>query len=444
MIQQAGSMNNTTEPNSFDNVAICAWTLIPTVFVIIFVIGLVGNLFVLITVLTNKQMRSTTNILILNLATADLLFIVMCVPFTGIAYLVPLWPFGQFLCRLHQYLLHVTAHASVYTLVFMSFDRYLAVVHPIKSMTIRTTRNTVIAVLILWLVICVCNSPTFSDFDLVEFGSNVLCVNRKFDPEVDVHYGQIFYGTFFLFGFFLPLMFVIVLYALMVHRLLKLGKTLKQQKERRKASSSGGAKNPSGSENMRAKKRVTRMVVIVVSAFAVCWFPVHVMFLTQFFVTNNIDSNFICIRIFTNCLAYTNSCLNPILYAFLSENFRSNFRRLCLVCLLRRQVKEVRGTCIERTDNRISRKPRAADLYERTTVANITTIADAPIATSVSNKKKFFNRTVLKSLVKKDRETKAYQMAELLTNGGNKLNEQEKNKLPDDDDDDDDAGREQI
>ena len=78
-------------------------------------------------------------------------------------------------------------------------------------------------------------------------------------------------------------------------------------------------------------------------------------------------------------------------------------------------------------------------------MANITTIADALTTKSVSNKGKFFNRAMLKSLVKKDRETKAYQMAELLTNSGKKLDKQEKNKLPDDDDDDDDdAGHEQI
>lgn len=40
-----------------------------------------------------------------------------------------------------QYMIVVTAHASAYTLVLMSLDRFLAVVHPITSMSIRTERN---------------------------------------------------------------------------------------------------------------------------------------------------------------------------------------------------------------------------------------------------------------------------------------------------------------
>lgn len=80
-------------------------------------------------------MRSTTNLLIINLAIADLLFIIFCVPFTATDYIFTWWPFGDTWCKIVQYMIVVTAYASVYTLVFMSFDRYLAVVHPITSIS---------------------------------------------------------------------------------------------------------------------------------------------------------------------------------------------------------------------------------------------------------------------------------------------------------------------
>jgi hypothetical protein len=91
---------------------------------------------VVIVVAANQQMRSTTNLLIINLAVADLLFIVFCVPFTGTDYVLPFWPFGDVWCKIVQYLIVVTAYASVYTLVLMSLDRFLAVVHPITSMSV--------------------------------------------------------------------------------------------------------------------------------------------------------------------------------------------------------------------------------------------------------------------------------------------------------------------
>lgn len=51
-------------------------------------VGIIGNSLVLLTILLQKQMRSTTNILILNLAFAELLFILLCVPFTGLNYVL--------------------------------------------------------------------------------------------------------------------------------------------------------------------------------------------------------------------------------------------------------------------------------------------------------------------------------------------------------------------
>lgn len=56
-------------------------------FSIIGITGFLGNVLVIFVVLMNPQMRSTTNLLIINLAIADLLFVVFCVPFTGMFFL---------------------------------------------------------------------------------------------------------------------------------------------------------------------------------------------------------------------------------------------------------------------------------------------------------------------------------------------------------------------
>ena len=55
--------------------------VVPIIFGLIALLGLCGNLLVIIVVVSNKQMRNTTNLLIINLAVADLLFIIICVPF---------------------------------------------------------------------------------------------------------------------------------------------------------------------------------------------------------------------------------------------------------------------------------------------------------------------------------------------------------------------------
>lgn len=97
--------------------------VVPLLFGIIGIVGLVGNFLVVIVVAANPGMRSTTNLLIINLAIADLLFVIFCVPFTATDYVLPFWPFGNLWCKVVQYLIIVTACASVYTLVLMSLDR---------------------------------------------------------------------------------------------------------------------------------------------------------------------------------------------------------------------------------------------------------------------------------------------------------------------------------
>lgn len=142
-----------------DGVEETVYHMVPLFFGIIGVTGLIGNALVILVVLSNPQMQSTTNILIINLASADLLFVVFCVPFTATDYVTTVWPFGSVWCKVVQYMIVVTMHASIYTLVLMSLDRFLAVVYPVASRSWRTERNTFKAITILWIVVLVSAIP---------------------------------------------------------------------------------------------------------------------------------------------------------------------------------------------------------------------------------------------------------------------------------------------
>ena len=105
--------------------------IVPVAFTIIAIVGIFGNALVIIVVSTNTQMRSTTNLLILNLAVADLLFVCFCVPFTATDYVLSDWPFGHVWCQTVQYLIYYTSYVSIYTIFLMSIDRFMAVVFPV-------------------------------------------------------------------------------------------------------------------------------------------------------------------------------------------------------------------------------------------------------------------------------------------------------------------------
>lgn len=119
------SIANDTEVNDLILVQEAVAIIVPIIFGIIVIIGFVGNSLVILVVSAEPQMRSTTNLLIINLAVADWLFVIFCIPFTATDYSLPEWPFGNVWCKCVQYLIIVTACASVYTLVLMSFDRWV-------------------------------------------------------------------------------------------------------------------------------------------------------------------------------------------------------------------------------------------------------------------------------------------------------------------------------
>lgn len=155
---------NSTETD--DDIGDTIKPVVTICFSLIGITGLIGNTLV-ICVAQNAQMRSTTNLLIINLAIADLLFTIFCVPFTAIDYVTNQWPLGIVWCKIVQYLIIVTALASIYTLVLMSLDRFLAVVYPISSRSLRNERNTLKAITILWLIILSITTPVILLHDVV-------------------------------------------------------------------------------------------------------------------------------------------------------------------------------------------------------------------------------------------------------------------------------------
>ncbi|CAH8870247.1 unnamed protein product [Trichobilharzia szidati] len=312
----------------------------PVIFGLILIIGFVGNLFVMIVVLANAQMRNTTNILIFSLAVADMAFIVICVPFAAVVYVTDRWPLGLYVCRIYYYSAYVSVYCSVYTLVLMSLDRFMAVVYPIQCINVRSHRNTTIAVIITWTVVLVTNIPLFVGAVLVRGppgGGESSCITEyctysglvSIDEQTNIardnpHGGRMFFLLFFLFGYLFPFIIICLLYIFLILRL-RCGPS---------------SKMAHSAESQRSKKRVTHLVVTVVIVFGISWLPIHVIFLTQYFAGDPETPLFRVMQILGNCLAYGNSSINPILYAFLSEKFRTAFLRL--ICSRKSNQREER------------------------------------------------------------------------------------------------------
>ncbi|KAF8783203.1 Orexin receptor type 2 like protein [Argiope bruennichi] len=125
------------------------WILI-TLHIVVFVVGLVGNALVCVSVYRNHTMRTVTNYFIVNLALADFLVILFCLPPTVLWDVTETWFFGSVTCKLVLYLQSISVSVSVLTLTFISIDRWYAICHPLsfKSTAARAKTN----ILLIWLV----------------------------------------------------------------------------------------------------------------------------------------------------------------------------------------------------------------------------------------------------------------------------------------------------
>lgn len=305
----------TTGPPSWDVFERVVQTTVPVIYGLITLLGLLGNLLVIIVIIMNKKMRSTTNILIFNLAMADLCFILFCVPFTAVEYAMTTWPFGRIWCKVVNFLTYVSAYVSVYTLVVMSLDRYLAVVHPLSSMSYRTQMNMVRILFALWGIVLGGHVPLLFQFDVVSYdylGQHRSACLNKYISQNGVYASRLFYGSFFIFGYVIPLLLICILYGFIL-KILFYGEV------------PGGSQK---AKRIRSNHRVAKKVVIVVIIFALCWLPIQIIFILQTFVLESLPLSLLVAQMISNCLAYINSCVNPILYAFLSKKFRQSFRNL--------------------------------------------------------------------------------------------------------------------
>uniref|UniRef100_A0A4W3IHC5 Opiate receptor-like 1 n=1 Tax=Callorhinchus milii TaxID=7868 RepID=A0A4W3IHC5_CALMI len=245
------------------------------------------------------KMKTATNIYIFNLALADALELIT-LPFQATDTLLGSWPFGNVLCKITISIDYYNMFTSIFTLTVMSVDRYTAVCHPVKALDMRTLHNAKIINVCIWVLASVVGIPAMI------WGSCLLV-----HPQPHAYWKPTIKICVFLFSFVIPVTIITVSYTLMLRRL-RSGRVLSGSKEK--------------DRNLR---RITRMVLVVVAVFIICWTPIHI-FVLVLAVSGPPTSVAIMGSLhFCVALGYANSSLNPVLYAFLDENFKRCFKEFC-------------------------------------------------------------------------------------------------------------------
>ncbi|XP_071050445.1 somatostatin receptor type 2-like isoform X2 [Onthophagus taurus] len=279
-------------------------------FATVCIIGLLGNTLVVYVVIRFSKMQTVTNMYIVNLAIADECFLIG-IPFLIVTMVEKSWIFGDFMCKTYLTLTSINQFTSSTFLLVMSADRYIAVCHPISSPKWRTPFISKIVSLVAWTLSIALMIPLIINSKEVSHHAGKSCVVAIGNHTIN-HPAITFTSYTFVFGFAIPIVFISVFYLLVIRKLQTVGPQNKSK------------------DMKRSHRKVTQLVLTVISVYILCWLPYWVLQLAEVFSTDDTQSPFILMmHLLASCLSYSNSAMNPILYAFLSDNFKKSFLKAC-------------------------------------------------------------------------------------------------------------------
>ncbi|GCB61281.1 G-protein coupled receptor 54-like [Scyliorhinus torazame] len=311
-----------------------AW-LVPSAFALIMLLGLAGNSLLIYVISKHRQMRTATNFYIANLAVTDIIFLVCCVPFTATLYPLPSWIFGDFMCKFVNYIQQVTVQATCITLTAMSVDRCYATVYPLRSLRRRTPRLAMTVSIAIWIGSFMLSVP-MAMYHRLEwgywYGLQTYCI-EAFPTDAQQ---KAFIVYTFLAVYLLPLVTICVCYTIMLKRV---GRPMVEP-----IDNNYQQVHHLSERSVAMRTKVTKMVVVIVLLFTVCWGPIQLFILFQSFYAD-FQANYETYKIKTwaNCMSYANSSINPIVYAFMGESFRKSFKK-AFPFLFKKRVRDSSGS----------------------------------------------------------------------------------------------------
>ncbi|XP_018980424.1 C3a anaphylatoxin chemotactic receptor-like [Cyprinus carpio] len=255
--------------------------------IIIIFLGTTGNSLV-IWVAGFLMKPSVTNIWLINLAVADLIFCLTRVTSLIRDFFYDHWHFGVFLCKFTGFFKYANMFCSVFLLAVISVDRALCVCHPVFTRERRTLCAARVVSVGVWIVAVIFSSPYFV-FREVFPGKNNLshCSVKDKGAEAGGNSAKyVYYFIRFICGFLLPFLVILICYILAAVGI-------------RRTRLSG-------------KSRPLRILAVLVCAFFLCWAPYHFLWLVKLVKKNN--ETIKVALIMASKLAYFNSCINPVLY----------------------------------------------------------------------------------------------------------------------------------
>ncbi|XP_026012936.1 formyl peptide receptor 2-like [Astatotilapia calliptera] len=263
------------------------------------VLGITGNSMV-IWVAGFKLKLTVTNVWLVNLAIADLIFCFTRIFSLTRLFLSDHWPFGLFLCKFNGFFKYANMFCSVFLLAVISLDRMVCIWWPVFTKRRRTLSAARVVAVCVWIAAILFSIPYFIHRQTYIDNNNLTkcSMNPKKMEEAHNSTKVALYSIRFLCGFIFPFMVILICYTLA-------GVGIRRTR-------------------LSGKSRPLRVIACLVIAFFLCWAPYHCLQLVRM-----INGDNALLKIWftvAQSIAFFNSCVNPLLYFCMGLKLRDRFK----------------------------------------------------------------------------------------------------------------------
>ncbi|XP_033125514.1 probable G-protein coupled receptor 83 isoform X2 [Anneissia japonica] len=318
---------------------------INTAFFVLIVISLFGNTLVCLVMMRSSQVRSVTNFFLANQAFSDILMTLFNIPLVLTRDLSDDWPYGRWMCYLTDYIIQVSIFVSSFTLTVIAIDRHQVIVHPLRPR--MDIMSACLISFIIWALSLILSLPSAMFRKLhrweTTLQSGYKCIASY--PEPSDFYRKLFVIISITLRYVIPMIIIIIAYCLIAATL-------------RARTTVGYVTALQRDAKDRSKRRTSTMLILVVSIFAVCWFPLNCYTILVLYF-EPFHSNVLHLVLYY--FAMISVCLNPFVYSWRNAKFRAEIYSIySILCIKERdRAAELKSTIKDRGIMEIKERERS-------------------------------------------------------------------------------------
>lgn len=287
--------------------------ILPVLLSLIALCAFMSNGLIVFGVLGFKRMRTGPNLLILNLAFADLVFLMFCIPTSILNHAMPgNGALSEYLCKFVHYVVFVTVYTGIYTLVVLCVFRLCSELMSTKFTVLLSKTNAVITSMVIWAAFMTSHVNLLVHQDAALFQEPFICVHS--DLLLAQTRMRTLWITFLTCAFLLPLVITCSLCALILHNNRSLLAVPEDSYDRQAAVEA------------RQRRELTIMTMAAMVTKTICWLPIQVFIMIEVFGMSEINSVYRKAEMVGVCCAFIGSCINALIYNCISTEFRTAFR----------------------------------------------------------------------------------------------------------------------